>query len=174
MVFNFIKKKALRKVVESVKLSAISADYTFEFQTVGIVLEKSEVSAIDKLIQCLKKQGVERHKIQILVYDAETLVKDMQGVHSYKMTDFDQTGNSTKQEVNSFIEQPFDLLISYYTQDVAPLVWVTAKSAASFKVGVSAVLNKVNHFSLDFAALNAEEYMGNLNRYVEILKTKNN
>ncbi|MDR2224229.1 MAG: hypothetical protein LBE34_16050 [Flavobacteriaceae bacterium] len=174
MVFNFIKKKALKKIVESVKLSALSTDYTFEFRTVGIVLEKSEVGAIEKLVQQLQKIGVERHKIHVLVYDAETLVKDMSGVHSYKMSDFDQTGNSIKQEVKSFVEQPFDLLISYYTQDVAPLLWVTAKSVAKFKVGVSTVLNKVNHFSLDFAVLNAEDYMRNLNRYVEILKTKNN
>lgn len=169
-MFNLFKKKALKKAVDSIGLPALEPDFNFEFQTVGIVLEKNEVSAIDMLLNNLQKLGVELSKLQILVYDAESLVKEVQLANSYTLSDFDQSGQATKKEVVDFINKPFDLLISYYTSDVMPLVWVTANSRAKFKAGISSVTKKVNHFALDVLVMDAEKYIQNLIRYINILK----
>ena len=55
---------------------------------------------------------------------------------SYTKTDFDWLGHCKSNEVTEFVDQSFDLLISYYKPNRYELKIVTAMSKAKFKVGI--------------------------------------
>jgi hypothetical protein len=74
-----------------------------------------------------------------------------------------------KKEVDDFVNQEFDLLISYYDVEKSPLLLVTNLSKASFKVGFSSIDKRLNHFMIDTNAENYLVFMDELFRYLKIL-----
>lgn len=170
-MFSTFKKKTLRKAINQATLKGLASDFDFKPQTIGILIEKSEVSKVDELIQALRQSGVSTDQINVLVYTGLTKTKQLIDP-SFSMSDFTLTGDIHNQEVKNFIDQPFDLLINFYAKDIVPLLWVSAKSKAKFKVGVATVTPKINHFSLDIQELQATQYAKHLMNYITIFKTK--
>lgn len=169
MVFNALKKKALKKAIAQAQLTALDPDYDYTFTTVGVVLEKREIVALEKMQQSLQKIGVKLENIDVLVYNAGGLVKNKRA-ESFHISDFNNSGTTDKKEICNFIEKPYDLLISYYTKDTAPLLWMTAQSKARFKVGISSIISKVNHFTLEVTTMDAKQNIENLIKYINNFK----
>ena len=170
-MFSTFKKKTLKKAINHTALPGISSDFDGKPKTIGIVIEKSEVAKVDELIQTLREHGVLAERIHVLVYTGLTKAKQLSDP-SFSLSDFTLTGEVKSQAVNDFIAQPFDWLINFYAKDSVPLLWVSAKSKAKFKVGVATITPKINHFSLDIQELQASQYAKHLMNYITIFKTK--
>lgn len=170
-MFSTFKKKTLKKEINKATVKGLALDFDFTLKTIGILIEKSEVSKVDEIIQELQQQGVETDQINVLVYTGLTKPKQLNEV-SFSMKDFTLGGDIHNQGVQDFIEKPFDLLINFYAKDSVPLLWISTKSKAKFKVGIAAVTPKINHFSLDIPALDARAYVKHLMNYITIFKTK--
>lgn len=171
MIFNALKKKALKKIVNQSQLTPWNAGEERKIETVGIVLEKGETAALEKIQKSLHKLGIKPENIQVLIYKANSAVNNGK-VSSFKLSDFNNSGNTDKKEIRNFIDRQYDLLISYYTKEVAPLLWVTTQTKARLKAGISTVKAKVNHFSLEISVMDAEQYINNLIQYIGNLKNK--
>ncbi|MGG5575949.1 DUF6913 domain-containing protein [Myroides sp. C15-4] len=170
-MFSTFKKKTLKKAINKASLKGMESNYDFPLRTIGILIEKSEVSKVDELIQSLRQNGAVVEQIHVLVYTGLTGAKQLQDP-SFSLKDFSIIGDVQNQEVKKFIEQPFDLLINFYAKDIVPLLWVSAKSKAKFKVGIATVTPRINHFSLDMQELQATAYIKHLLNYITIFKTK--
>lgn len=170
-MFSTFKKKTLKKAINKATLKGLESNYDFTLKTIGILIEKSEVSKVDELIQALRQNGVSANEIHVLVYTGLTKPKQMIDP-SFSMKDFSLIGDVQNQEVKKFIGQPFDVLINFYAKDIVPLLWVSAKSQAKFKVGIATVTPKINHFSLAMQELHAAQYVKHLVNYITIFKTK--
>ncbi|MEK6451438.1 MULTISPECIES: DUF6913 domain-containing protein [Myroides] len=169
MWFNTLKKRAIRKSVESAKLTPVPTDFKYEFKKIGIVVEKADSTMLSELLEALNTKGVKQSQVQFLVYSNDN--KESKGDENFfKIKDFTMSGSTDKKEVLDFIGADYDLLISYYTSDSAPLLWVTAKSLAKFKVGISSVNTKGNHFCLEVSDLNVKSYIDNLFKYIKVFK----
>ncbi|KUF44056.1 hypothetical protein AV926_11430 [Myroides marinus] len=168
MWFNTLKKRSLKKVVEKAKLNALPVDFKYEFKEIGIVIDKADARFIPDLIKAFEKRGVNSHKIKILIYTSENKKKLDQG--HFGLKDFTISGGTENIEVLDFIDKKFDLLISYYSVTTSPLIWVTAKSNAIFKVGVSDENTELNHFSLTLKTLEVEGFIENLFKYINVFK----
>ncbi|MBB1150399.1 MULTISPECIES: hypothetical protein [unclassified Myroides] len=170
-MFSTFKKKTLKKAINKATLEGVESNYDFPLRVIGILIEKSEVSKVDELIQSLRQNGAKAEQIYVLVYTGLTKSKQLLDP-SFSMKDFSIIGDVQNQEVKKFIEQPFDLLINFYAKDIVPLLWVSAKSKAKFKVGIAAVTPRINHFSLEMQELQAAPYIKHLMNYITIFKTK--
>lgn len=170
-MFSTFKKKTLKKAINQATLKGVTSDFDGKPKTIGILIEKTDVPKVDELIQALRQSGVSADQINVLVYTGLTKTKQLLDP-SFSMGDFTLTGEVQNQEVKRFIDQPFDWLINFYAKDIVPLLWVSAKSKAKFKVGVATVTPKINHFSLDIQELQATLYVKHLMNYITIFKTK--
>lgn len=169
MWFNTLKKKAIRKSADNTILKAVPTDFNYEFKKVGVVIDKEKSKDISELLKVLDAKGVKKSQVQFLIYSGDS--KHPIGEESYfKVKDFNISGNTDKKEILDFTNVQFDLLISYYMNESAPLLWVTAKSQAKFKVGVTSVNTRVNHFSLEVAAIDVKSYVDNLFKYIKVFK----
>lgn len=169
MWFNTLKKKAIRKSADNTILKAVPTDFNYEFKKVGIVIANDEAKVMSELLEVLEAKGIKKSQVQFLIYTSDS--KQSIGEESYfKVKDFNISGNTDKKEVLDFTKEQFDLLISYYIDDSAPLLWVTAKSQAKFKVGVTSLNTKGNHFSLEVAAIDVKSNVENLFKYIKVFK----
>ncbi|MDM1529383.1 DUF6913 domain-containing protein [Myroides odoratimimus] len=168
MWFNTLKKRSLQKVVEKSTLKAVPVDFKYDFREIGIVVDKAEAKVIPDLIRNLEKRGIPSAKIHFLVYAKDS--KKNNEEHLFGMNEFTLTGSTENKEVLEFIEKKCDLLISYYTNQTLPLLWVTSKSNAIFKVGVSSENTQLNHFSLALERLDVDNFVDNLFKYINVFK----
>lgn len=170
-MFSTFKKKTLKKAINQATLKGVSSDFDGKPKTIGILIEKSEVAKVDELIQALRQGGVSADQIHVLVYTGLTKTKQLVDP-SFSLSDFTLTGEVKNPAVKDFIAQPFDWLINFYAKDSVPLLWVSAKSKAKFKIGVATITPRINHFSLDMQELQATQYAKHLMNYITIFKTK--
>lgn len=168
MWFNTLKKRSLKKVVEKAKLNALPVDFKYEFNDIGILIDKAEARFIPDLIKAFEKRGIKNHKIKVLIYTSEN--KKVLAEGNFGNKDFTISGGTENIEILDFINKKFDLLVSYYTNNTVPLEWMTTKSNAVFKVGVSADNTELNHFSLAVNDLNVESFIENLFKYITVFK----
>jgi len=170
-MFSTFKKKALKKAVTKTTLKGLASDFDFKMKTVGIVIEKNEIAKIDGIIQALRQKGAATEQVDVLVYTGLTQSKQVLDP-SFCMSDFTLAGETQSKVIQDFVAKSFDLLINFYAEESAPLMWVSAASKAKFKVGVATVTPRINHFSLDIHELQASQYVEHLMNYITIFKTK--
>ncbi len=170
MISTF-KKRAIKKAIDQISLEGVSKDYDYNFQTLGILIDKKEVGTIQQIVSSFQQNGFFFKDVKVLVYTG--LLKDKTIVFpSFNLTNFTLNGHLKSASVDDFIATDFDLLINFYDKDIVPLVYVSTKVQAKFKVGISTVTSNVNHFSLEVKDLNPIEYVNHLTSYINIFKTK--
>ena len=128
---DFWTKRIVKKRLSNVKL--INSDSSI--QKVGIVFDESYFYEREELLKELIQQGIENENIQILVFK-NTIKKNETfdyPVFSYKNISW--TASIDVPQFKDFVNSDFDLLISYYDLEKAPLLLTTHLSKANFKVG---------------------------------------
>ncbi|MEC4113982.1 DUF6913 domain-containing protein [Myroides pelagicus] len=170
MLFDAVKKKALRKAVESSVLPSVPSEFNYQVKTIGILSEKKEQAMVEKMIDVLVKRGISRDNIYVLYYDSSNSKADERALYVFKLRDFESSLKTSNESLRVFVEKPFDLLISFYKSDAIPMLWGTSQSKAKFKVGLASVTSFVNHFNLDMNDLDAEIYVKLLFEYINIFK----
>ena len=89
----------------------------------------------------------------------------------FSLENFDWLGRSKNIEIDEFVDQPFDLLISYYSPNKLELNLVTALSKANFKIGINSkdarlhdLIIEVDPSKTDVFKIELLKYLTQLNR----------
>ncbi|MFI0490545.1 DUF6913 domain-containing protein [Flavobacterium sp.] len=169
MFLNYIKdfflKRILKNSLHNVKSSALGTP----IQTVGLLVDESYFFEKDNLVKELIANGILEKNIKIIAY-RDTLKKNETYSHpTFGMKDLNWKAEITNSEVNDFINQKFDLLISYYDVEKAILLNITHNSKAQFKVGFSLIDKRLNHLMINTNAENYKVFAHELFRYLRIL-----
>jgi len=162
---DFWTKKIVKKRLSNVK--HINSDSSIK--KVGIIFDESYFYEKEKLINQLIKNGIYSECINFLVFKDKVKKNEVfdYKVFTYKNINWNTTFDS--QVVNDFINDDFDLLISYYDIEKAPLLLVTNLSKAKFKVGFASIDKRLNHFMIDTTAENYNVFIDELFKYLKIL-----
>lgn len=167
MFLKFIKDFALKKIVKK-SLSEYKAPAAEgRIKRVGVLIDETYFAHREQLIEQIASQGISRDSIEILSF-FESLKKERipQCCHfTYK--DVSTNGTFTKDDVNAFINKPFDLLINYYDVQKPPLALVSVQSKAGFKVGFSSVDTRLNVLMIAGRVEQYAEYVAELFKYLK-------
>nr|WP_245892205.1 hypothetical protein [Flavobacterium pallidum] len=123
----------------------------------------------EALIVALVRNGVQKENISVLAHKDKIKKNEQFDYPVFTIKDIDWDGVFKSEAVNAFIQTPFDLLISYYDVEKAPLLFVTHRSKAAFKTGFSTTDKRLNHFMINTVAENYEVFTSELFRYLIIL-----
>lgn len=168
MFLNFLKKFLLKRKLKKA-LSVGSVDFSVEkIKSVGLVVDETYFTKKDQLIESLVVQGIEEQDISLLLYHDKEKKRDL-NFTSFSLKGVRWSGTIENQEILDFKARKFDLLISYYDVEKAPLLLVTQRSKAGFKVGFSAVDKRLNHFTIETTAENSSVFIQELFKYLKIL-----
>lgn len=162
---NFSAKRILNK--SSLHLNSVISDKPI--QRIGLLIDENNFSEKDNLVQLLVSKGIQENNIFILVYKKKYKKNEIIAYPHYSKKEVSWLGTIDNKDALGFINQKFDLLISFYDQKQIPLVIVTHQSKADFKVGFSAVDKRLNHFMIDTTIEKYTVFVEELFKYLRIL-----
>lgn len=171
MFLKFIKDFALKKIINKSLAQYKPASSSDVVHTVGLLIDETYFTDKESFVEELVANGIKESDITIFIYKNRISKKDAKVIDypyfTYK--DISQLGNFTKEEIAAFVNTPFDMLISYYDVEKAPLVLATLQSKAKFKVGFGHVDKRLNTFMITTVAEKYKEFTAELFKYLKIL-----
>lgn len=169
MFLNYIKNyfliKILKNNLKNVKASSLIAS----IQTVGLLIDESYFFEKEALVNELIANGILESNIKIIVYRDKWKKNEVYSQPTFGTKYINWNAQISNPAVNDFINEKFDLLISYYDVEKAFLLKITNSSKAQFKVGFSSVDKRLNHLMINTNAENYKVFVHELFRYLKIL-----
>lgn len=159
-------------------------------------LYKSFEKALNKMPGTRTPSSKEIHSVAILTTDkisseldlvneVKSNFKSVRNVHIYSFKkfkktdsitykhfserDFDWNGKVNDSSFESFIENPFDLLIGYFNERNLYLEFTALKSNASFKIGFSKVNDKLYDIVVNEQPSNVDAFIEVIKKYLKLL-----
>lgn len=162
---EFIVKKSIKKRLLNVKTSLESG----VVKKVGLIIDERYFTKADLLIQELLKNGILEQNLEVLFYKDRWKKSDSSAKIKCSAQDLNWNGSLSGAPLNNFINNHFDLLISYYDVEKAILMVVTQESKARFKVGFPKVEKGLNDLLINVTTENHSVFTQELFRYLKIL-----
>lgn len=169
MFLKFIKDFALKKIIKKSLTGYKPVADSNVITTIGILIDESYFFDKDGLITELIAHGIRRSDIETLSFKERIKPKEIVDCCHYTRKDISAMGTFQKEDVAAFVNKPFDMLISYYDVEKAPLLLATLKSKAKFKVGFSSIDSRFNNFMISTQAEKYTEFASELFKYLKIL-----
>ena len=170
MFLNYIKdfyvKKKLKNSLHNVKSNILSVG----IQTVGLLIDASHFSEKEAFIEELTANGIPEENIKVIVYKDRFKLNEVNSQLGFSDKNLNWNGEITNPNVNDFINEKFDLLISFYDVEKAILMLITHNSKAAFKVGFSSIDKRLNHLMIDTNVQNYKVFTAELFRYLKLFK----
>lgn len=142
-----LKSKLANRILNS-KLSSVNREKKVfnldSAQTAGILWESNQKDSFDLLEKELRTAKIKTVGLCYFQSKKAVIPAEINGF-TRKQTTWSGIPKTTRAE--DFIQQKFDLLIDLTRQNFFPLVYVTALSEATFKIGSSGFA--VNYFDLN-------------------------
>lgn len=170
MLLNYLKNYFLLKFIKNNLYNLrISREIDIVY-TVGLLIDESYFIEKEALIAEITANGISENNLKIIVYRDKWKKNESYSYPTFGIKHLNWKAQITEPLVQDFIEEKFDLLISYYDLEKAFLKKVTNGSKAQFKVGFSSVDMKLNHLMINTNIENHTVFVHELFRYLKILK----
>ena len=169
MFLNYIKNYFLIKILKNNLHNVKTSSSIASIQTVGLLIDESYFFEKEALVNDLKANGILESNIKIIVYKDKWKKNEVYSRPTFGIKHLNWNAQINNPEVNDFITEKFDLLISYYDVEKAFLIKITHSSKALFKVGFSSVDKRLNHLIINTNAENHTVFVHELFRYLKIL-----
>ena len=162
---NFFVKKTLKNSLQNLKTN-VSAN---AIVTVGLLVDITDFLKIELVIKELKAHGILLKNIKTIVY-SDVLKKNLGTEYTaFSAEKLKWSGQIATVEIKEFINEKFDLLISYYDIEKAILMQITNNSKAEFKVGFPSIDERLNHFIIKTEINNYNIFVSELFKYLKLL-----
>ena len=169
MFFKRIKKISSKKFLTTV-LKARSKQFSSgKIKTVGIMFHHDQFTDYDYFRMLFTDLGLNDNWLRFISFYENENNQPNSWDSSFTKTDFDWLGHCKSPEIAEFVEQPFDLLISYYKPSCYELKIVTAMSKAKFKVGVSNEDDRLHDLIIDVSTKDIDTFKTELIKYLRTL-----
>lgn len=169
MFWNKIKEFWVKKIVKKKLLNVKHLATNSTIKKVGILFDETYFYEKDALIAELIMNGILLEDISLLVFKNVVKKNEILDNPFFSYKDISWIATIDKKEVTEFIQQDFDLLISYYDTEKSALLLVTNLSKATFKVGFATIDKRLNHFMVNTIAENYKVFVSELFKYLKIL-----
>jgi hypothetical protein len=170
MFLNYIKDYFLIKIIKNNLHNVKVSTSTVTVQTVGVLIDESYFSEKEALVNELIANGILESNIKIIVYRDKWKKNEVYSQPTFGKKHINWNTQIANPAVNDFINEKFDLLISYCDLEKAFLLKITHSSKAHFKVGFPSVDKRLNHLMINTNAENYTVFVHELFRYLKVLK----
>lgn len=170
MFLKFIKDFRLKKIIKNTLTNYKAPVSGGRVVTVGILIDETYFADREALVAEVTAQGLAIDKVTALSF-IDKVKKGQEPAHAYfTYNDVAADGTFTTPAASSFLQQPFDVLISFYDVQKPPLTLATLQSKAAFKAGFSTTDSRLHTFMVASQAENYKEFVAELFKYLKILQ----
>lgn len=169
MFIKFIKELSVKKFLKRNLYNVKPSSLTHKIQSIGLVVDESYFKENEQLINELQANGILKENITLIVFKDKIKKNETFPYPVFSNKNMNWKGDLNIDFIEKFKNTPFDLLISYYDIEKAPILLLTHHSKALFKVGFSSIDKRLNHLMINTNAENYKVFVHELFRYLKIL-----
>jgi hypothetical protein len=171
MFFKRLKALSLQKNITLVLKSRAKDFHRAKVTSVGIIFDYDSYCDYAFFQDLMNGLGIMDNKIRFIAMINQEKNRPNSWDSFFSLENFDWLGRSKNIEIDEFVDQPFDLLISYYSPNKLELNLVTALSKANFKIGINSkdarlhdLIIEVDPSKTDVFKIELLKYLTQLNR----------
>lgn len=165
---SFLLKKSLKRQLYNVKEQSL----TSHVLTVGLIVDESQFVEVKALKQEIIDCGIDEDNIKVLAYRNNFKEREVYSEPTFGLKHLNLRGEFKHPSINEFVDNNFDLLISYYSIEKPFLLYLTHKSKAKFKVGFSSIDKRLNHLLINISIEDFKGFIQEVFRFIKILNKK--
>ncbi|MGY0392100.1 DUF6913 domain-containing protein [Bizionia sp. KMM 8389] len=171
MILKGFKEKSIKKQLQVLLNNPKGVTALQPIESVGVIVDADEVSDLTNLDSLSAKFGVLPNKVKIIAFTHQKN-QESEGVNNYFCPkDIGWKGRILNNELETFVQTKFSLLVNFYTADSLYLKWLTATSEASFKAGMFQHDNRLNDLIIKTPLADINAFNNELIKYLQVLKT---
>ncbi|QTE22420.1 DUF6913 domain-containing protein [Polaribacter cellanae] len=138
-----------------------------KIQSVGILTSEEIFSKLD--ITSIIEEVLEVRNAKIYSFRPYSKLDEFSYKH-FSENDINWKGTFVQENFESFLQQPFDLLIGYFNKPNLYIESAVLQSKATFKVGFSNVNSNLFEIEISEDILHINEFTLELKKYLQIIK----
>ena len=149
MFFKRFKTLSLQKNITLILKSRTKNFQSAKVTSIGVIFDYESYYNYDFFQELISELGVMKNKIRFIAMIAQEKNRPNSWDSFFSLENFDWLGKPNNIEIDEFVDQPFDLLISYYSSNKLELNLVTALSKANFKIGINSEDSRLHDLIID-------------------------
>jgi hypothetical protein len=155
MFLNYFKDYFLKKKLKNYVSNVADVTSDNKVQTVGILVDETFFFQTLALKEALVNADFLEKNIAILAFKADMKNNQVSNYPVFSWEHINWSFQIQEASVLDFIQNPFDVLVSYYDTNNSFLQWITYQSKASFKVGllINTVTQNYKQFVQEFVRI---------------------
>ncbi len=159
------KSKYLNKLLSKRQVNVTNT----KVSSIGVILNVDEFDDLDTFRDLADAIKVHHNRLKVVVYSESKKDALLSWVECFNPKDFGWNGAINNLGLQTFVDESFDLLLSYYQEDLLELKLITASSKSKFKVGVLQTDERLNDLIIKTNVKEFDVFSKELAKYLTIL-----
>lgn len=158
-------KKYLNKLLSERQVN-ISSN---KIKSLGVILNFDEIDDFNAFNVLASQLQVHTNKLKVIAYTTDLKGHANTWDACFNSKDFGWNGDIKNIELKTFLEEPFDVLVSYYTEPILELKLLTALSKSQFKVGILQSDERLNDLIVKTNVKDVNVFNNEVVKYLTVL-----
>lgn len=170
MILKRFKEKSNQKFINKLIDFRVPEISSNKIESVGIVVNLSEFDDFEMFRIFFEELKLNPNKVKIAGFTDDPKLVEFSNELLYSEKQIGWRGKIKDNGLKTFINTPFDVLISYYKNDNLELNLISALSKANFKVGISNNDERLHDLILEVDTKEIDIFKQEFIKYLTILK----
>ena len=168
MFFKRLKKKSNQKYINNILNNRKTSVDDRRIKSVGVIFNNDEFKNYDQLRSIFKSIGINENKVKFITFITDEKSRPNSWDAYFYPENFGWKGKIEGADLDEFINEPFDALISYYQSDHLELNLATTMSKANFKIGISSKDERLYDFIINIEPNQINIFKNELIKYLKV------
>lgn len=170
MILKRFKEKSNQKFINRLIDFRVPEISSNKIESVGIIVNLSEFDDFEMFRIFFEELKLNPNKVKIAGFTDDPKLVEFSNELLYSEKQIGWRGKIKDNGLKTFINTPFDVLISYYKDDNLELNLISALSKANFKVGISNNDERLHDLILEVDTKEIDIFKQEFIKYLTILK----
>ncbi|MGC6430474.1 MAG: DUF6913 domain-containing protein [Jejuia sp.] len=144
MILKAFKQKSNKKYLNKLLAQREVNLGDNKIKSLGVILNFDEIDDFNVFNVLASQLKIHTNKLKVIAYTADLKSHGNSWDSCFNEKDFGWNGDVKNIELQTFLDEPFDVLISYYTEPFLELKLLTAASKSQFKIGILQADERLN------------------------------
>ena len=158
-------KKYLNKLLSERKVNVGNN----KIKSLGVILNFDEIEDFNAFNVLASRLKIHANRIKVIAYTNDTKAHGNSWDSCFNAKDFGWKGEIKNVELQTFLNEPFDVLISFYSEDHIELKLLTALSKSQFKIGILQSEPRLNDIIVKTQVKDIDVFNDEVVKYLTVL-----
>jgi len=169
MILKAFKEKSNKKYLNKLLSQREVNVSDNKVKSLGVILNFDEIEDFNAFNVLASRLKIHANKIKVVAFTTDVKSHGSSWDACFNPKDFGWSGNVKHVELQTFLNEPFDILVSYYTQAHLELKLLTALSKSQFKIGILQSEARLNDLIIKTDINEIDVFSNEVEKYLTVL-----